>query len=182
MKKLAIVLLLVLCSMVMAKSDIGFKGVGGQVAFIMPDDPIDNTIGFGANVYLGKFTPDLKFFTYVDYWGKSYEIGHDYEASFSVISIMAVVRYGFKTSGSIKPYVGGGLGLDIASVSSEYKGEYSEWYGGGDTSDSESDLGILLMGGASTMLSSDMEGFAEIRYNLDTEALGIYVGATYLLK
>jgi hypothetical protein len=182
MKKLAIIMLLVLCSLALAKSDIGFKGVGGQIAFVMPKDPIDNTIGLGGNAYLGKIMPDLKLFAYVDYWGKTYKAGDYAETSFSVFSIMAVVRYGFKTSGNIKPYVGGGLGLDIASVSSDYTGAYSEYYGDSNTSDSSSDLGILLMGGASTMLSSDLEGFAEIRYNTDTEAFGIYVGATYLLK
>ncbi|OPZ64554.1 MAG: hypothetical protein BWY83_03168 [bacterium ADurb.Bin478] len=39
------------------------------------------------------------------------------------------------------------------------------------------------MVGASTMLSSNMEGFAEVRYNIaDVDFFGIYAGVTYMLK
>jgi opacity protein-like surface antigen len=184
MKKIAILLLLVFCSLALAKSDIGFKGVGGQVAFVMPEDPIESTIGFGGNVYLGKLMPELKMFAYVDYWGKSYGSGTDWETKFYVVSVNAVVRYGFNTKGNIKPYAGGGLGLNFASSSVDYKGSSSYLAGYGvKSSASSTDFGLLVLGGASTMLSPKMEGFAEVRYNVtDIGVFGIYAGITYMLK
>jgi opacity protein-like surface antigen len=183
MKRLAIVMLLVLCTFSFAKTDIGFKGVGGQIAFVMPEDPIESTIGFGGNVYLGKLMPELKLFAYVDYWGKSYGSSTDWESKFSVVSVIAVVRYGFNTKGNIKPYAGGGLGLNFASSSVDYKGSsaYSGYFV--NSSASSTDFGLLLLGGASTMVSSNMEGFAEVRYNVtDIGVFGIYAGVTYMLK
>jgi len=184
MRKVAVVMLLVLAlsGLASAKSDIGLKGVGGQLAYVFPEDPIESTIGFGGNVYLGKVSPQLKLFTYVDYWKKSYEESHA-DASFSVLSIMAALRYQFPSTGNIKPYAGGGLGLNIATASWEYSGEYAEYLNDADDSNSETDLGILIMVGASTMLSSNMEGFAEVRYNIaDVDFFGIYAGVTYMLK
>jgi len=181
MKKLVVVMMLMLFSLAAAKSEIGFKGVGGQIAFVMPEDPIDNTIGFGGNVYLGTLMPQLKLYAFVDYWGKSYGESSLIDVKFSMISIMAAARYGFSTSGNIKPYAGGGLGFNIGTSSVDYKGET---YGYAvDKSESNTDLGVLLLGGASMTLSPNLEGFAEIRYNItDVEALGIYVGVTYMLK
>lgn len=185
MKRVAVVMLLVLAlsGLASAKSDIGLKGVGGQLAYVFPEDPIESTIGFGGNVYLGKVSPQLKLFTYVDFWKKSYDESKHVESSFSVLSIMAALRYQFPSTGNIKPYAGGGLGLNIASASWEYDGEYSEYLDDNEGSDSETDLGILLMVGASTKLSSNMDGFAEVRYNIaDVDFFGIYAGVTYMLK
>ncbi|HPN36507.1 MAG TPA: outer membrane beta-barrel protein [bacterium] len=184
MKKVAVVMLLVLAlsGLASAKSDIGLKGVGGQLAYVFPEDPIESTIGFGGNVYLGKVSPQLKLFTYVDYWKKSYEESKHVSSSFSMLSIMAALRYQFPSTGNIKPYAGGGLGLNIGSASWEYEGEYSEYFDD-EGSESETDLGILIMVGASTMLSPNMEGFAEVRYNIaDLDFFGIYAGITYMLK
>lgn len=184
MKKVlvAVVAITVLCfaGLAGAKSDLGFKGVGGQLSYVMPSGSIENSLGLGANVYLGTIMPDLHFFAYVDYWGKTYSANSYAEAKYSMISIIAAARYHFKVEGNIKPYAGGGLGLNIAKSSVTYNDSYvGHTY---DTSVSNTDLGILLLGGASTSLSKNLDGFAELRYNIgDGDVFSINVGVTYLL-
>lgn len=181
MKKVLVLALalLVFATLAVAQSDIGLKGVGGQLGFIMPDE-IDNTIGFGGHAYLGTIIPNLELYAYADYWGKTYAQSADTEAKFSVIGIAGVVKYRFNVSGDIKPYAGGGLALNIGSWSFEYSGPYAQYLN--DTSGSETDLGLYLVGGASKTFSPTLDGFAEIRYNTGgVDYLGIYAGVTYKL-
>jgi opacity protein-like surface antigen len=170
-----------------SQSNLGFNGVGARVGFVMPEDPIDNTLGLGLNADLGTIIPNLALNAYIDYWSKTYAESNTYEASFSVLGFAAVAKYFFPSSGNIKPYAGGGLGLNISSVESKYTGPS---IGGGlfDTSDfesssSETDLAIQFLGGVSMPLSPNMDGFAEAKYSLDgADYLGIYVGINYKLK
>ncbi len=192
MKKVVLlsgVVLLLLITSVFAQSQIGFNGVGGRFGFIMPEDPIENTIGFGVNADLGTITPDIKLFAYIDYWGKGEEIVH-YKYSYSVLGFAAIAKYEFKTSGQFVPYAGGGLGININKVKSEYDGpdlssEYSGYYSASDYeySDSETDLAIHLLGGASMPLSPKMDGFAEIKYTIagDFDYFSIWAGINYKL-
>jgi opacity protein-like surface antigen len=173
--------LLVFTTLAVAKSDIGLKGVGGQLGFIMPEDPIDNTIGFGGHAYLGTIIPNLELYVYADYWGKKYAEATDWEAKFSVFGIAGVAKYRFDVKGNIKPYAGGGLALNIGSASADYTGPYKQYYTT-STSSSDTELGLYLIGGASTALSTTLDGFAEIRYNTGgVDYLGIYAGVTYKL-
>ncbi len=183
MKKVLVLALalLVFTTLAVAKSDIGLKGVGGQLGFIMPEDPIDNTIGFGGHAYLGTIIPNLDLYVYADYWGKKYAEASDWEAKFSVFGIAGVVKYRFNVSGDIKPYAGGGLALNIGSASAEYTGPYKQYYTT-DTSSSDTELGLYLVGGAAKTFSPTLDGFAEIRYNTGgVDYLGIYAGVTYKL-
>jgi opacity protein-like surface antigen len=187
MKKLVIVVALffVFAGLSFAQSDIGFYGFGGRVGFVMPEDPIDNTIALGLNGDLGTIMPNLALFVYIDYWSKSYD-QFNTEVSFTTLGFGAIVKYMFEVSGDIKPYAGGGLGLQRSSSSVEYKGDdafggfFGESY---ETDASETDLGIHFLGGASMALSPAMDGFAEVKYTIDgIDHLGIYVGINYKLR
>jgi opacity protein-like surface antigen len=165
------------------QTDIGFKGAGVRLGFVMPEDPIDNTLGLGLNVHLGTIIPALELFGYVDYWSKSYEssvgIGTTADVSFSVLGIGGIVKYMFELEGNITPFVGGGLGLNIGTSSYEVTtaGQTK------DSSDSETDLGIHLLIGAKMPLTPQMDGFGEVKYTIDgVDNLGFWVGINYKLE
>ena len=86
------------------------------------------------------------------------------------IALGAVAKYHFEMDGNIKPYAGGGLGFNIGKFSVE------------DESESETDIGIHLLGGASMSLSPKMDGYAEFKYVIsDCDYTAIFVGINYLL-
>ncbi len=186
MKKLLLIMLVLATPfMAMAQLDLGLYGVGGQIGYVMPEGDIENPISFGANLDIGSFGENIDLYAYVNYWGKSYDVGEYYEWSYSILSIAAIARYPFEMQGSLKPYAGAGLGFEIASWDSKYTGPT---YGGYitaadyDYSDSSTDLGIHLLGGAEMEINEKMTGFGEVRYTIsDVDYFGIYVGVTYSL-
>ena len=159
-------------------------GVGGRLGFVMPEGDIDNTLGFGLNADLGTLMPELTLNAYLDFWTKGYDVGAYYEWSWTSIGIAAIVKYQFAMEGNMKPYAGGGLGFNISTWSSDYSGPtYPGWTGDLDTSDSEFDVALHFLGGASMPLSPNLDGFAELRYTIDgADYFGIYVGVSYKLK
>jgi opacity protein-like surface antigen len=166
------------------KSNIGFNGIGAKIGYIMPESPIENTIGFGAVADLGTLTPALKFEGELLYWSKGYTAA-DYEWSYSQIYISALVKYFFPQKKNAKwlPYAGGGVGLVIGKSKSEYKGAYSMYVSDKSSSISNTDLGIHLLGGVKTVLSPTMDGFAEARYSIDgADFFGLFVGAIFKLN
>lgn len=186
MKKIALMLVmgaLLGSTALFAQSGIGLYGIGARLGYIMPEDPIESTLGFGAHVDLGTIMPNLTLHGYVDYWSKSYDELDYVESSFSLLGITAVAKYHFNVAGNIKPYAGGGLGLNIGSAEAKYTGPYSDLVGNSESSSSDSELGLNLVGGAAMELSPTLDGFAEARYNTGgVDYLGLYIGVTYKLK
>ena len=183
MKKLvlAVLMICVLGSISVAETDIGFKGIGGKLGFIMPESNIDNTLGFGVNADLGSVSM-FNVYGYLDYWAKGYEEG-SFEWSYSVISIAAIGKYFFEVEGEFKPYAGAGLGFDIASVDAEYTGPAFGFEDTFESSESEFDLALHILGGATYALSPTLNGFAELKYATGgIDYFGIYVGVMYKLK
>ncbi len=140
-------------------ADIGLKGIGGRLGFVMPDEA-DNTIGFGAVAKLGSLSPIIGFDAFIDFWTNSYDIGI-YEWKYTEIAFGAMAKYLFPAGGDIKPYAGGGLALHYGKISGESIDYLGQTY---DTSDSDMDLGIHLAGGVEKALSPSMTGFAEAKY------------------
>lgn len=192
MKKGILVFTLVIFSVVSTASaqlNFGLNGVGGKLGFIMPEGGIDNTIGFGAVADLGTLTlssvGDIALGASVDYWGKSYNEGSDWEWKWSVISIAATGKYFFPMESSFKPYAGLGIGFDISSWKSEYNGpDYGFGFDSAfNASESELDLALHLIGGATMKLTPSLDGFAEVKYTTGgIDYFGIYVGVMYALK
>lgn len=186
MKKTTLLLtLLMFCFIAdgMTQVNIGFNGIGGKLGFILPEDPIDNTLGFGAVADLGSISM-VKVYGYLDFWSKSYSEATYYDFSWSVISIAAIGKYYFESKSDFKPYAGAGLGFDISRWKSDYTGpDYGGLFSNLNTSESNLDLAIHLLGGASYKLSPTLDGFAEVKYTVGgIDYLGIYAGVLYKLK
>jgi opacity protein-like surface antigen len=174
-----ILIILMMMSIAYSQADIGLMGVGGKVGYVMPED-IDNTFGFGLEADMGTIMPNLSLHGFVEYWSKSYDVGFgsDADASISVIALGAAAKYHFEMDGNITPYAGGGLGLNIGKASLEYTDPFTGQKV--DDSDSESDIAIHLLGGASMPLSPQMDGYAELKYVIsDVEYFGIFLGINY---
>ena len=184
MKKyfITVLAILMLSSFAFAQSDIGFKGVGGKLGYIMPEGDIENTIAFGAVVDLGTITPTIHLNGLFEYWGKSYDIGY-YEWSWSELIFGANAKYYLSTEGQFLPYGGAGLALVIGSSKWDYKGPHDDFWGDSDGSDSQTDIGFFVCAGADYPLSDKLTGFAEAKYHLNgADFFGIFVGAVYKLK
>ena len=181
MKKLnlfvAVAMILFCATFSYAESGIGLNAIGARLGFVLPEDPIDSTIGLGLNAALGDIMPNLQLHGYLDYWSKSYDITANVGASFSVFGIGAIVKYLFEVEGDIQPYAGGGLGLNIGSWKQDAVSGFTS-----ETSNSTTDLGIHLLGGASMPLNEQIDGFAELKYTIDgIDNFGIWVGIYYKL-
>lgn len=180
-----ILAVLFITGMAFGKANIGFMGIGPKVGFIMPEDPIESTFGFGAVADLGTIMPKLALEGEVLYWKKGYG-EFDYKWSYSQIYISALAKYFFnqKKNAKMQPYAGGGLGFVIGKVKSEYTGEYSDYFGhDASYSSSSTDIGIHFLGGVKTALSPSMDGFAEARYSIDGASFfGIFGGVVFKLN
>jgi opacity protein-like surface antigen len=162
-----------------AKSDLGFKSLGVRVGFIMPEDPIESTVGFGAQANFGTIATNIALDGFVEYWSKKYDLGFGYDATFSEFVLGAMLKYYFPMESSIKPYAGAGLAMHFGTA----KTEYANPFGGGtvSASASNSDIGIPLVGGVDLSLSPQLNGFAELKYAVtDLSYFGIFVGVNYL--
>jgi len=160
-------------------ADIGFKGVGARLGLVMPEDPLDNTIGFGGHVDLGTIIPNLKIEGSIEYWSADLEGTSDF--SRGDIAFMGTTKYMFPLAGSpISPYAGGGLGLHHFS--------YDTWDFNPQTmqlekgSESCNELEFHLLGGAEYPISPQIAAFGEAKYVVgDVDYFGIYGGITYYL-
>lgn len=171
-----------LSTTVLGQVAFGLRGVGGRLGYVMPEDPIENTIGFGAQADLGTITKDLYLAALLEIWSRSYKAeAPPYgkaEWRWTEIVMGASAKYFFKVESEFKPYLGGGLNFTISRSKWEisllgYKYEDSE---------SETDIGLHVLGGAKYPLSPELTGFAELIYHLNgADYLGIFVGVTYSL-
>jgi opacity protein-like surface antigen len=156
-------------------ADIGFKGIGARVGFVMPEDPIDNTFGLGLQVKLGTFIPELGFEALVDYWSKSYDTGvSNYDASITDIGVGVLVKYYFMAEGGVKPYAGAGPALQFGRSKVDTPL--------GEVSDTDTDFALHLLGGVELPLSEQIDGLAEVKYVAsDLNYFGIFAGIVYNL-
>ncbi len=183
MKKVVVGLLIALALLTWnngwSQVDIGFKGVGMRIGYIMPEDPIENTLGFGAQVELGTIMPNLGVSAIVDYWKKSYDTGGYISSDFSEIVIGALAKYYFEINSQIKPYAGGGLGFAIGSSSWEYVDPFTQQKN--SDSESDTDIGVFFQGGAEYPISPNFNGFAELKYHIGgADYFGIMIGFNYM--
>ncbi len=171
-----VVLVLAFALPTYAQTDIGFKGIGARLGYVMPEDPIDNTIGFGVQADLGTIIPEIHVGALIEYWKKSYDVGSA-SWSWSEFVIAPTAKYYFPVQSEFKPYGGGGIGLSIGKWSEKYDYAY---LGQQEYSASDTKLGIFFMGGAEYEFNPNVTGFAELKYHMDgADYFGIFVGATY---
>ena len=182
---LSIVILMVTSGF--GQADIGFKGIGGKLGLVDPGEGVGSTIAFGAVVNLGSITPKIMLQADVAYWGKDYDVFASNDFTVSSFSISAIGKYMFAESDQqLRPFAGAGLGFNFNSVSWEYDTispvpPYQPIHE--KDSDSDTDIGIHIVGGTHYMLSDNLDGFAEFRYMIggDWDYWGIFAGVVFLL-
>ncbi|HDL18549.1 MAG TPA: hypothetical protein ENH29_05800 [Bacteroidetes bacterium] len=186
---LASVLILTFATVAFSQVDIGFKGIGGKVGFVSPEDPIGSTLGLGVVADLGTITPDIHLSAFVDFWNKSYDSGSGfgYTAKWTWTEMVfgAAAKYYFPMEGSkFKPYAGGGLGFAYGKSkwTSDAINTGFGTIGGGSYSSSNTNIGFRILAGADYELSPGLTGFAEATYHIDgVDYFGIFVGVTKTL-
>ncbi len=162
-----------------AKSDIGLKGIGLKVGYLMPEDPLDATITFGAVADLGTFIPELHWDASVQYWSTGYDES-SWDRSWSDIAIKSTVRYLFPVQGNIKPYAGGGLGIHFYHSEWDVPSGYQTW--GVSTSTSDTEFGIHVLGGAQFALAPKWKLQTELEYcSADLDQFTIGANIIYIL-
>jgi len=189
MKKIVVLMVVafVLSSTLPASAaDIGLKKLNGQVGLLFPSTTgIDYGTSFllGAGADLGEITDNLHLVPSLTYWimsadpeGGSVE-GLDVSAS--NFQIVADVQYYLKDVKGL--YFGGGLSLNFKSVTIEYN---ITTYGTGESSGSETDIGIGLLAGYEMPLGKTTTGFAHAKYNIISEmnTFAIILGVWFDMK
>jgi hypothetical protein len=182
MLRKAIFLTMSVCALVsqsaMAQTNLGFKGVGGNVGVVSPED-MDATFGLGLHLDHGTIVPNLALESRVDYWSKSEEVFGG-EASVRDIAVGARCKYLFNISNPvITPFAGAGLGLHF--LKAEVNVPALPGAPGGSVEDSETKLGLDLGGGMAAALGPRTSLLAELWYGVvsDVSQLSLRVGMTY---
>ena len=175
-KALVLVLAFAMAIPAMAATDIGFKGIGGRLAYVDPEGSYDGTIGFGAVVDLGEWIPQLHWDASVLYWSSS--AGYSY-GDFKIhdFGLRSSVKYHFIT-GPWKPYAGGGIGIHMYGWTYDYDPGYP--YATSDNT--ETQFGIQILGGVEHQFNANWKGSAELE--LDFQDFGqtlIQANVIYML-
>lgn len=166
----------------MAQVNFGLKSAGAHLGFVMPEDPIDNTIGFGIQSEFGSFKVNNLEFTFgafINYWSKTYGDPTVVETTYSETTFAPFVHYNLAMDSKFQPYVGGGFGF--ARNSADFKST-NVYLGATSYSTSDTDFIFFGLAGAKMAISPMLEGFSEVRYQLgDIDVFSINVGVNYLL-
>lgn len=151
----AVILLL---TIPVSASDIGFHRVAPKAGLIFPQD-LDMGFMFGGAADLGELTDNLSLVPLVSYWTASRsESGID--ISFSNIQIGADVHFNIENVEGL--YVGGGLSINFESVSTDFK----DFFGNTYTADgSDTDIGFGFLGGYEMPVGNNT-AFAQAKFNI----------------
>lgn len=160
-----------------AQETMGFRGIGGKVGLVDPQD-IGSTVGFGAFVDLGSFAPNFYLEANFDYWNKTDEV---FGGEFTLRDFIfgGTVKYVYDVEGQkFKPFGLGALQLHLLKEENSFDGSL----GFQDPSPSSSDtkLGFDLGGGTYFAASSKVYLITELRYRIvsDVSQLVFSVGIT----
>ncbi|MBU1881428.1 MAG: outer membrane beta-barrel protein [bacterium] len=167
-----------------AATDIGFYGIGAKLGYVMPEDPIESTFGFGIQARLGTIMENLALDPFFEFWSKGYDEnfgGVTADWSYTEFVLGASAKYFFPTQNQIKPYAGGGLGFVIGRSSWEWTNPVNDQKE--DDSDSNTDIGIHFLGGVEMEINDQFDGTFEVKYAIDgANYFGFFFGAIYKLK
>ncbi len=142
-------------------SDLGFKRLGGKVGIIFPKD-LGTGFMLGAAADMGEITDDLSLVPLLSYWSSSKSEG-DFDYGISNFQIGADVQYYLKDVKGL--YFGGGLSINFVSFSFDYPAQYQTLFGVGETSTSETKVGIDFLAGYEIPIGKN-NGFANVKYSL----------------
>ncbi len=179
MKRVLLVgLVMSLTSVATAQSSIGFQAVGGKLAFVDPQD-ISSVVGFGGFVQLGTVAPNVALEATVDYWSKSEsqsQGGFSAEASISDLTIGALAKYMIGEEDAVlRPFVGGGLGIHFAKASASVTGF-------GSASDTQTKVGLDLLGGVDYAISEKVSLIGEAMYRVVSDFNQLVIAGKVAVK
>ena len=139
-------------------SDVGFRGWGPRVGLTIDPDQVH----FGAHMDYGNFAQHVRFQPNIEVG-----IGDD----LTLIALNFEAAYRFRQNWDVwSPYLGGGLGVNIAN-----------WDNNGRGDDSSTDLGVSVLGGIEKGLSSGDRFFVESKLGVVDESpdVKLTVGWTF---
>lgn len=146
-----------------AQSDIGFKGIGGRLGYVSPND-VDGTIGLGAIADLGQITPKFGFEATIDFWSSSTgPASFEIKARDIVFGARGKYPFEVKDNPKLKPYAAAGLAfhfvkIEVPAVTIGTIGTF------GGVDDSSTKLGIDLAGGVGYEAGEKFDIVGEIMY------------------
>jgi opacity protein-like surface antigen len=138
-------------------TDVGFRGWGPRVGLSLDPDQVH----FGAHFDYGNFAKHVRFQPNVEF---------GFGDNVNLYTLNAEAAYRFTEKWDVwSPYLGGGLGANIKS-----------WDGPDNHNNSETDLGLNLLGGIEKGLSNGDRFFVETKLSLnDIPDVKITVGWTF---
>jgi outer membrane protein with beta-barrel domain len=166
-----------------AKTDLGFRSIGGDVGVVDPEN-LSGTLGVGVFADCGTLSPDIRLAPQIGYWSKSEQFGGD-KSTISDVSFGARGLYMFHgTSPKFRPYAGAGLGLHMVHAKVETA---AQDMGGGviipamEASDTSSKLGLDMGGGFTTPLSEKTNFCLDLWYTAvsDVGHLSMKAGVSF---
>jgi hypothetical protein len=190
MKKIFVLMAIALVlslSLPATAANMGLKRVNGQLGLLFPStDGISYGVGFqlGAGADLGEIIENLHLVPSLSYWILNPEpeggLSDGFDLSASNFQIAADVQYYLKDVKGL--YFGGGLSINFKSVSWDVPPQYAEFFP--SSSDSETDIGIGLLGGYEMPLNKTTTGFAHLKYNIisDLNTFAIVFGVWFDMK
>ncbi len=137
-------------------TDVGFRGWGPRVGVSLNPDQVH----FGAHLDFGQFANHVRFQPNV-------ELG--FGDNVKLFTLNAEAAYRFSANWDVwSPYLGGGVGANIKSVDA------------GNNNDSETDIGVNVLGGIEKGLSNGDRFFIEGKFSLnDVPDAKVTVGWTF---
>ena len=183
MKRKALILALALgllsAHQAMAQSNIGFRAIGANLAFVSPED-LDGTFGLGVFADLGQIAPNIGLEPNIEFWSWS-DNQFGVESSIRDISVGARGKYYFEVANpKVRPFAGAGLAMHFlhAEESVSIPGFPTMTADGDDTK-----LGLDIGGGISTALNAKNDFRAEAWYGIvsDVSQFALRVGISHKL-
>jgi opacity protein-like surface antigen len=150
---------------------LGFKGLGARIGLVDPENA-SSTVDLGVHIDAGEFARNIRLMPLVEYWSVGQDVG-PYNADLKDFSLGADLNLDFPLQDSrVTPYAGGGLGLHWLKSSTSVPNVPDQ---------SDTKLGLSLLGGVRTDAMPNLALFGELRYNFvsDFNQLKILGGFTY---
>lgn len=155
---------------------LGLYAVGGSLGYVKPSD-FGGTLGFGLRADIGEFGRGFVLFPEVGYWSVTAERTDYYGDSVKTreLTLALNAHYYLNPQDRISYYIGAGAGLFNSKVTAE-----SDILGRASDLDSQSSLGLQVLGGAERPVGAKARMFGELRYKVDgtIDLLQILVGLT----
>jgi opacity protein-like surface antigen len=175
------IFLLICCTEAVARTDIGFKGIGPRIGYVSPEGDLDGTIEFGVAFEFGEWVRQLHWDGSVCFWstGRDYQYysGNHYDKyswTLRDIVLRSGVNYHF-LEGPWVPYAGGGLGLHF------YSWDYSGAPTYNNTSDTE--FGFYIDGGIEHKFSENWTGQLQLQFDFaDPDQTALLFNLIYRLR